>query len=98
MENTTVSKSSVDRTRKKIRLDTAKDIKNNFSFKPLNLHWDGKIFKEYESTGLEKNELYAVIVTSGNKEQLLAVTEILYLHSAMLSNCKFNLRCCQVVD
>ena len=63
------------RARKLIRIQLAEEIKDKLPFVPLNVDWDGKIFKEFTSSGVEKVDRYSITVSSNNNEQLLGVVK-----------------------
>ena len=75
ISNTTCSRESVRRYRRKISSDISKNIKNNFNPNDfMTVHWDGKIFKD-KVTG-EKTDRLVAVVTGIKKEQFLGLPVI----------------------
>jgi hypothetical protein len=76
VEELTLSRSSIRRTRIKLRKDVTELDKASFSPQdPLLLHWDSKLLPDIAG-GKQKVDRVAVIVTGGGNEKLLAVPEI----------------------
>lgn len=70
-----ISRTTIQRARKKGREDFAKHIKETFKPEfPLLVHWDGKILPEI--IGSEKIDRLPIVVSGGGQEKLLAVPKL----------------------
>lgn len=75
-----ISRTTVQRCRQKLRKERAEKVKQRFKdcdFLAPVVHWDGKMFADI--TGSEKHDRLAIIITSGETEQILGVP---ILHSS----------------
>jgi len=76
VEDLTLSRSTIRRTRMAIRKEMSEADKDSFSTQcPLLLHWNGKLFPCINGTK-ETVDRIAVIVTGNGVEKLLAVPKI----------------------
>lgn len=70
-----VSKSTINRQRKKLRKLTATSIKENFTAdNPLTIHWDGKLMPDI--IGKEKVETLPILVSGMGKKKLLGIPKL----------------------
>lgn len=72
LNNTNISRSTIQRRRSKVRQDVSQNLKLNFEpEKVITLHWDSKLLPDV--TAQEKVDRLAIIVTGVEVEQLLGV-------------------------
>ncbi|CAH0389126.1 unnamed protein product [Bemisia tabaci] len=73
-----INKASFQRVRNKLREKRALKLKENFqgeNLELITLHWDGKLMKQL--LGPDKCDRLAIIITSGDIEQILSIPEVL---------------------
>lgn len=75
LNDISVSKSTVKRTKKIVGQKIAKELKNSLRIADvLVLHWDGKLLPSSRDSG--KSEILPVVITGGGDEQLLGAPEL----------------------
>lgn len=75
-DDLTINRSSIRRSRQKLRQEQATNLKDEFESKgPLVVHWDGKLLVDL--TGKELVDRLPVIVTGNETNQLLGVPKLL---------------------
>lgn len=75
----TLSRTTIQRYREKIRIEASEKLKINFEELSLEapvIHWDGKLFTNYSDPEKSKHDRLAVIVTSGKTEKILGVPKL----------------------